>query len=91
MICGSFEFERMKRNPVLGLLPQVLHVPGGGGSAEWLDPLLRLLASEARAPRPGSATVIARLTDIVFVQAVRAWVDDQPEGAGGWLAWASRG
>lgn len=84
MICGSFEFDRMKRNPILGLLPPVLHVRGGG-SAEWLDRLLRLLASEARAPRPGSATVIARLTDIVFVQAVRAWVDEQPDGAGGWL------
>ncbi len=85
MICGAFEFGRMKRNPILGILPPVLHVRGGGGSAEWLDPLLKLLSSEARAPRPGSATVIARLTDIIFVQAVRAWVHDQPDGAGGWL------
>jgi AraC-like DNA-binding protein len=85
MICGSFEFDRMAHNPVLGLLPPVLHVRGGGGSAEWLDPLLKLLASEARVPRPGSGTVIARLTDIIFVQAVRSWVDEQADGAGGWL------
>ena len=29
--------------------------------------------------------VISRLTEIIFVQAVRAWIESQPAGQGGWL------
>jgi AraC-like DNA-binding protein len=86
MICGAFGFDDMTNNPVLALLPPVLHVRSFGGRAtEWLDPLLKLLASEARHAREGSTTVVARLTDIIFVQAVRAWLAAQEPGEGGWL------
>jgi AraC-like DNA-binding protein len=57
----------------------------GSRSGEWLDPLLKLLASEAREPRQGSATVMSRLTDVIFVEALRVWLDAQPSGEGGWL------
>lgn len=86
MICGTFEFDRTRENPILAVLPPVIHVRGfGGRSGEWLEPLLRLLSIEAREAREGSATILTRLTDIIFVKAVRAWLDDQPPGSGGWL------
>jgi AraC-like DNA-binding protein len=85
MICGSFEFDLTRDNPVLAVLPPVLHVRRGGGSAEWVGPILGLLSAEARSAREGSATIVARLTDVIFVQAVRAWLDEQPPGSGGWL------
>jgi len=84
MICGAFEFDRSMDNPLLGILPEVVHVHSGQ-AGEWLEPLLRLLAAEARRPSPGSSAVVARLGDIIFVQAVRVWLASQPEGAGGWL------
>src|SRR5262249_29783911 len=34
---------------------------------------------------PGVQTVISRLTEIMFVQAVRVWMASQPAGQGGWL------
>jgi AraC-like DNA-binding protein len=86
MICGSFHFEGREGHPLLSLLPPLIHIPGDQGrSAEWLDLTLRFLAQEARHPRPGSETLITRLTDILFVQVVRSWIEGQPEGGGGWL------
>lgn len=43
-----------------------------------------LLVSEADTPRPGGATVIRRLGDVLFVQIVRAWLAQEPT-VGGWL------
>jgi AraC-like DNA-binding protein len=86
MVCGSFRFSHGEGHPLLAVLPPLLHVKGQDGQAlEWLDLTLRFLASEARHPRPGSETVITRLTEVIFVQAVRAWIEMQPEGRGGWL------
>ncbi|HSG39546.1 MAG TPA: AraC family transcriptional regulator, partial [Thermoanaerobaculia bacterium] len=64
-------------------------IQGDGGqttrTTEWLGMTLRFLAAEARHPRPGAETLISRLTDVIFVQALRAWIESQPEGTGGWL------
>lgn len=86
MICGTFEFESGIENPLLRLLPPLIHIRGYRGRvSEWLELTLKLLASEARQPRHGSEAILTRLSDVVFVQAVRAWIEEQPEGQGGWL------
>jgi AraC-like DNA-binding protein len=86
LVCGAFRFERWDAHPLLSLLPPLIHVPGSQGRAvEWLDSTLRFLADEAREGRPGAENVISRLTGVIFVQVVRAWTEQQPEGKGGWL------
>ncbi|MGH9844109.1 MAG: AraC family transcriptional regulator [Blastocatellia bacterium] len=86
MICGSFEFERGVENPLLQLLPPLIHIRGyRGRTSEWLELTLKLLANEARQARQGSEAILTRLSDVVFVQAVRAWIEEQPEDQGGWL------
>src|SRR5499427_7644324 len=52
---------------------------------DWLDSTLRQLIHEARYTRPGSQIMVTRLTDVIFVQAVRAWLSVQPKEEGGWL------
>jgi AraC-like DNA-binding protein len=86
MTCGSFRFADRGRNPILRLLPPVIRVRARDGSAGgWLEPTLALLAHEARHARQGSGTILTRLTDVIFVQAVRSWVEEQPAGGAGWL------
>jgi len=86
LICGSFQFEHTAESPLLPLLPPLLHIRGDKGQAEaWLASTLQLLAFEARHARPGVQTVISRLTEIIFVQAVRVWMASQPAGQGGWV------
>jgi AraC-like DNA-binding protein len=85
-ICGSFLFENAAGSPLLALLPPLIHVRRSESEpAEWLASTLQLLAYEARQTRPGAKAVISLLTEIIFVQAVRAWMEDQPAGEGGWL------
>ena len=48
-----------------------------------------MLAFEASLLRLGAKVVISRLTEIIFVQAVRIWIASQPMAQGGWRqAWA---
>jgi AraC-like DNA-binding protein len=90
MTCGSFQFDFGDGNPIIAILPPLIHIHGGPGGgrermAEWLEPMLKILADEARNPRPGSQMLIARLMDVIFVQAVRMWIEAQPQDQGGWL------
>jgi AraC-like DNA-binding protein len=78
IVCGSFGFDHPGGHPVLPLLPDVLHQKAGEASG-WLEPLLRSLAGEARAARPGSLTIVSRLTDVLFVQVLRSWLEEQPD------------
>lgn len=86
MICGSFQIVNPEHNPLLAVLPPLIHIPSGAeGLDEWLEPTLKMLGYEARHPRTGSETLVDRLIDIILVQAVRVWVEKQPHDQGGWL------
>jgi AraC-like DNA-binding protein len=85
-VCGAFTFDNQTGNPILSVLPELIHVTQDQiKSSGWLEPMLRLLAQEAQYPREGSGSIIGHLTAIIFVQAVRAWIETQPQGQGGWL------
>ena len=72
-ICGAFQFENAAGSPLLSLLPPVIHVRSSESkTAEWLAGTRQLLAFEARQSRPGAKAVNSRLTEILFVQALRA-------------------
>ena len=86
MICGSFKIVNSDYNPLLAVMPPLNHIPSARDQLdEWLEPTLRMLAYEARRQRPGSETLVARLNDIILVQAVRVWFEKQPRDRGGWL------
>ncbi len=74
ILCASYRHDPTVMAPLLSLLPTMVHLrPGVDG--EPMDSLVRLLAREINTPRPGAATVLDRLLDVVFVQIVRAWLD----------------
>ena len=73
-------------HPLLELMPEVLHVRGGGSDDPSLLPLLEAMASEIGNQRVGAATVMTRLADIVITRVVRGWADSRTEDTTGWLA-----
>jgi AraC-like DNA-binding protein len=86
MICGSFQFDNEARSPLRSILPPLIHLNHAQNRlGEWLEPTLKMLALEARQPQPGSETLISRLLDIIFVQALRVWIASEPQSSGGWL------
>jgi len=86
LVGGCFQMEAGHGNPLLTSLPSIIHVRGDRGTpVQWLESTLQFIASEMASGLPGAETVVSRLADILFVQAVRAYVADQGEEAGGWL------
>ncbi|MCX4905416.1 AraC family transcriptional regulator [Streptomyces sp. NBC_00878] len=75
VVCGKFEYDGdASQHPVLSALPPVIHIPGTSADPE-LQGVIRLLVAETTQKRPGARAVAARLTDILFVQVLRAWLD----------------
>lgn len=86
LICGAFEFQGPRADASLAILPQWIRVPKRESHAnQWLNATLRFLQKETRDPGLGSETIITRLIDVMLVEAIRAWLKNQPEGSAGWL------
>lgn len=86
LICGAFEYQGPQANAALAVLPLWIRVPKREGHAnEWLNSTLRFLRKETKQASLGSETIVARLIDVIFVEAVRTWLKDRPRGSAGWL------
>jgi AraC-like DNA-binding protein len=59
-------------------------VPQGSGT--WLGTTLKFTINEARAARPGNAAMLGRLTELMFVEIVREYMQRLPADHGGWLS-----
>jgi len=81
LLCCRFDFRGAYADQLLTALPPIIHVRG---AAEWLDISMRFLIMEAQNLRPGSAVMISRLVDLLFVQSLRAWADRRAHDLG-WL------
>jgi transcriptional regulator GlxA family with amidase domain len=87
MVWGFLGCTSAEGNPVLSTLPPLLKLNvEQGGAAEWIRSTFQYAAQEVSAGRPGSETVLAKLSELLFVEAVRRYTEDLPEGQTGWLA-----
>jgi AraC-like DNA-binding protein len=59
-------------------------VPQGSGT--WLGTTLKFTVNEVRAVRPGNAAILGRLTELMFVEIIREYMQRLPMSQGGWLA-----
>ncbi len=88
ILMGCFEFDTHLKNPLIESLPGVMYLKADQLQSEpWLDTTMRFLASETASNRPGSDILIGRLTDMFFIQIVRAYMMQHKDCAGstGWL------
>jgi AraC-like DNA-binding protein len=84
-VCGFIGCDLRPFNPLIATLPRLLHLPADGGSA-WSEQFATFAAAESAAKRPGSEAVLERLSEMMFVDAIRRHVDQLPEHTTGWLA-----
>ncbi|HYH43417.1 MAG TPA: AraC family transcriptional regulator [Burkholderiales bacterium] len=86
MVCG-FVGTDARSHPLLDALPSILVLDLNGDSAcEWISSSFRYAAGEHAALRAGSAVVLAKLSELLFVEAVRRYIEKLPPERGGWLA-----
>ncbi|HXS81622.1 MAG TPA: AraC family transcriptional regulator [Methylomirabilota bacterium] len=87
VVCGFLGLDARPFNPLLASLPRVLRVPGSTmGADSWVATLMRAVVTEADAKRPGGEAVLARMSEMLFVEALRRYVDTLPAEETGWLA-----
>jgi AraC family transcriptional regulator, alkane utilization regulator len=87
VICGFLGCDSVEGNLVISTLPGALRLNVEEGSAaEWIRSTFQFAADEVATGRPGSETVLAKLSELLFVEAVRRYADTLPEGQTGWLA-----
>jgi AraC-like DNA-binding protein len=84
-VCGFLGCDLRPFNPLIAALPRLLHLPASrtGG---WVGRVIEQAVVESNSPGPGGDAVLERLSEMMFVDAARRYLDGLPEDATGWLA-----
>lgn len=73
LICGHFAFAQETRHPLIEALPDLLVVTAEMRARDsWLDDIMRLIARRMFSGAPGSAASVKRLSEAMFVEAIKA-------------------
>ncbi len=76
LISGHLRLDRTRARALLRILPDILHLPGADGQpAEAVRLLAAAGEREATRPGPGSAAALKRVSELFFLQAVRAEIE----------------
>jgi AraC-like DNA-binding protein len=88
VVCGFLGCDDRPYNPLLGALPRAIHVSARNPHAAsgWLATLVNIAVVESGAGRPGGENVLARLSELMFVEVIRQHLETLPPGGTGWLA-----
>lgn len=88
VVCCFLGCDERPFNPLLTALPTVIHLSAAGmqASTGWLGTLLNMAAKESGDARAGGENVRARLSELLFVEAIRLYLETLPPAQTGWLA-----
>ena len=87
LVCGYLACDARLARMLLAGLPAIVKVNVRGSNAgAWLEASVRYALAEARSPRPGGAGVLAKLAEVLFIEVLRLYMNEQGEGRIGWLA-----
>ena len=88
VVCCFLGCDDRPYNPLLAALPAVIHLTPAGPQATvgWLGTLLGIAASESASSRAGAGNVLARLSELMFVETIRQYIETLPPAETGWLA-----
>lgn len=83
---GFFSAQSVKVNPLFAALPPLIHLRGTDPHVRrWLQPTLAFIDAEIASDLQGARTVLRRMADVLFIQAVRAHLASQDRRTRGWL------
>lgn len=86
LLCGYLQFDLGSFRPLQDAMPKLLLARTRGDSGlAWLSSTLDQVVAEVDAPRPGGLSMLARLTEIVFIELLRHVLMSSGPDARGWL------
>jgi AraC-like DNA-binding protein len=83
-VCGFIGCDLKPFNPLIATLPRLLHLPAENRNVS--EQFATFAAAESAARRPGSEALLERLSEMMFVDAVRRHAEHLPQETNGWLA-----
>ncbi|MCE9579813.1 MAG: AraC family transcriptional regulator [Deltaproteobacteria bacterium] len=87
VICGFLGCDARPFNPLLAALPRMIHVPRAATEPNGaVEHLMKLALSESATRQPGGEAILARLSELLFVEVVRRHLAQLPPEQVGWLA-----
>ena len=88
-LCGFMACEPRLSQVFLSGLPSVFKVSiRNDASGRWLENSIRFSVNEADASRAGGEAVLAKLSEVLFVETLRTYIAHLPPEQTGWLAGA---
>lgn len=84
--CAFLGCDVRPYNPVIDALPRLLPVRKTTTAGRQTFELMRTALEESQNPRAGSEAILARSSELMFLHAVRQYIDGLPQESRGWLA-----
>src|SRR5437764_1684106 len=83
----GLELEDYSTNPLYSILPAFVHIRSKDEySVPWLRAIVELVRVETSVNQVEAETIITRLSELLFIQAVRAYIRTNGDGNLGWLS-----
>jgi AraC-like DNA-binding protein len=87
LVCGYLACDAQLFNPLLDALPPVIKVGDlQQGDSGWLGQFIRFAVAEISEKRPGGDSVLTRLSELMFIDVLRRYIETVPPEKSGWLA-----
>jgi len=87
LVCGYLACDAQLFNPVLDNLPPVIKSGDPkGANSRWLSDFIRLAVSESADKRAGGESVLAKLSELMFIEVVRRHLETLPPEHAGWFS-----
>jgi hypothetical protein len=86
-VCGYLACDAQPYNPLLDHLPPVIKAGDPqSSSAGWLGQFIRVAIIESKDKRAGGESVLAKLSELMFIEVIRRHLETLPPEQAGWLA-----
>ncbi len=80
LICGHFALAEGSRHLLFERLPAFIHLRGYGEEAgTWLEATLKVIGAEAGGARLGGDLIALKMSEAIFAQAIRAYIEQARE------------
>jgi AraC family transcriptional activator of mtrCDE len=78
LICGHFSFAKDARHLIFEKLPEFILIRNYGQAAgAWLEATLRVIGEEAGGSRMGGDLIALKMSEAIFAQAIRAYIEGE--------------
>lgn len=87
IVCGFLGYDASPRLPLLDALPRMIHSRAAEREkGSWLDLFIPVAVAECGNKRPGGESILGRMSELMFVEVIRQYIETLPEAQRGWLA-----